>query len=148
MLRVCHLHLLLPGMCAMRVGSRWANQAPKELSVNSCPTAWGKKLSQNNFGLLLTKSNWLNPKWLHPCRALIASEEQLQLYQLGSSTDPLPGGSSQPDHDCSITGCCSQHSTSSEAKREFAEAGSSLCFFWPALVLRAEHFYFIEVCTK
>lgn len=83
MLRVCHLLLLFPGMCAMRAGSCWANQAPKELSVNSCPTACGEKWSQNNFGLLLTKSNCLNPKWLHLCRALLASEKQLMVLSVG-----------------------------------------------------------------
>lgn len=88
----------------MRAGSRWANRAPKELSLNSCPTACREKLSQNNFGLLLTKSNWLNPKVIHPCRALLASDEQSWLYQLDSSRAHSPSGSSQPQlkHDCSF----------------------------------------------
>jgi len=55
MLRVSHLHLLFPGMCAMKASSCWTKQAPKEMSVNSCPTACGKKLSQNNFGLIADK---------------------------------------------------------------------------------------------
>lgn len=138
MLRVCHLHLLFLGMLGK-------SSPYRKLPINSCPTACGEELSQNNFGLFCQRvSGWIPNGYIpvEPCSSHGSGSwaPEQPIHPVGSpisepNTIPLsdwPG----PLHHCVFTA-----DASSEAKREFVEARSSLCFIRPVLALNTERFY-------